>query len=302
MTLFTTGYAGHGETTTENIKAVLDQLLPPALGLVYIPTGLPRRVPAGQPAQQGLRDTIKWLVSEVGETGTIPVDDVIKALLERNASTGDDVVLVMLFDPESEADVELAKLALSQGIRVVDLCQAGDDLLFEEDTPEPPAAEQEVPVDDSDPPFETGSVAREVDAAYQPTEQDRARAASAEQMAQDVAAGGITVNVSFQIAGNDLNAIADAIVAAMGRQAQASLGQAVFDAPAAPPAAAAHAGEAASSAPAASPVKAPGSKAFYYNAREDRYRPARGIATDGETKVYLTPEQVKEMTEGGMIG
>ena len=29
---------------------------------------------------------------------------------------------------------------------------------------------------------------------------------------------------------------------------------------------------------------------------------ARGIATEGETKFYLTPDQVKEMTEGCMIG
>src|SRR6185437_4955763 len=118
--------------------------------MVYIPARVPR-------FQAGLKKVVAWLESEVGKDGTIPVPDLIEALLQRNRELSDegkdvdDLVLVMLFDGEKDEDVELAKAAHEAGIRVVDLCAAGDDLLlddaditFEEEAPAEPETE---PVD-----------------------------------------------------------------------------------------------------------------------------------------------------------
>lgn len=289
MPLFTTAYAGHGDTDEANIKAVLDNLLPEALGLVYIPR-LPRRSPAGQAAQPGLRKTVTWLVSEVGEDGTIPVDDPIEALEQRHSTVGDTVVLVMVYDPDNEADVELAKAAHEKGIRVVDLCQAGDDILFEQPDDDPPFSTDDLdPVDvPADAP--TGTTVTDEPAGPLQMVSNDARARAGQAIPPS---GGITVTFAVQLGPDQVAQIADAIVAAMGRQAVSQIST--------DGTAAAHPGQAATTAPAES-APAKSGKAFYYDSDKGTYRPARGMARQTETKVTLTADEEAKARADGLFG
>lgn len=298
----TTAYAGHGDITEENAAAILDQLLPQNLGLVLIPN-LPKRVPSGAPAQPGLRKAIKWLESQVGETGTIPVDDLIGALLARaeyeedGETFHDDLALVMVFDPESEADVELANAAHDAGIRVVNLAAAGDDLVFEDDLPEAQQAAEQAAKEV--PPFEGGTPSAEPEAtaagAPSPAEAVAkavgAGVAAAAQHAAQSPAPGVAIQFTIDFDPATVRALAQAIVAAMGAQAQ----QAV--AAAEPPGATVthigtKGGVATDQDPAGQP---PNTVVYYYNKESGLYRPARGKARAEEQRVFLSPEEVAKV-------
>lgn len=315
-TLFTTAYAGHADVTPENVAAILDQTLPQALGMVYIPT-LPKRVPSGHPPQKGLRAAIDWLTKEVGESGTIPVDDVIQALLDRNSPEAieadkargedepgyrdgpDELVLVIAYDPESEADAELALAAHQQGIRVVNLAAAGDDIVFEDETV---AEAEELP------PFEGGTPIEETPGVKEQIEAAKAAGLDAAKAVREAseAAGllpprtahtesGFAVQVTINIPPEALQVLAQIlgpqIVAAMGAQAQA----AVASAPGENLATVTHLPVGGEAKPGA------GTVAYYYDGDKGTYRPARGKARESEQKVSLTPEEVAEIREKKLL-
>jgi hypothetical protein len=283
MTLFTTAYAGSAQLDEENVAALLDQLLPDNLGMVYVP----ERVTRSQP---GLRLAVKWLEAEVGTEGTIPVPNLLDALLKRREETGDEVALVMAYDPDKDA--ELAKEAHDKGIRVINLAAAGDDLLFEEEAPA-----------DEEPPFDT-------DEATPATEEATAEPAApspAEVIAKASAAGlaaaeaarangrqGVVIQLT--VPPEALAMLAQALVAAMGAQAAETMKAAQPE----PVASVTPITEAASSKGPKDP-QPPGTIVHYYNKDEARYRPARGRLRPGEERVFLTPEEVKEAKAKNML-
>jgi len=311
----TTAYAGHGDTTAENIKAVLDVFLPDNLGMVYIPARVPR-------FQAGLKKVVSWLESEVGKDGTIPVPDLIEALLQRNRELSDegkdvdDLVLVMLFDGEKEEDVALAQAAHEAGIRVVDLCAAGDDLLLddaditfeEEPAPEPAPAEPqaEEPVAEpaeEEPPWEkpagpAEAVAKAVRAAEAAKE---AAAAGHPVVKSALTTTGLTVQITLNVPVDGLETIAAIlaphIVAAMGAGAQATIAEAEAVADEAGPATVSHIKE----APADGGEPPEGTKPYYYNRESGMYRPARGMARKTEDKVFLDAREIAAIKESKLL-
>lgn len=312
MTLLSTGYAGSADIDPENIDALLGQILPDGpLGMVFIPEGT--IVKRNHP---GLVKVVDWLQNSpngVGVEGTIPVKNLVEALLERNAKLAadgeeeDELVLVLLYNPASGVDVNLAKDAHEHGIRVINLAAAGDDLTFED--PEPPAdpepAAEETPPFEPDPPKETavGKQVREAtEAGKAAGRQVRAASKTPAPEPPPVVAPVVTPGVAIQFTINmdpaAVNELAAAIVAAMGVQAQA-----VVEAPA-------ESYEMASVTPigtagnnAADPAGQPdGTAVYYYNAEKATYRPARGTKRKGEERVFLTPEDITEAKEKGMIG
>lgn len=326
MTLFTTAYAGSGKLDEKLVADHLNNLLPAELGFVFIPDGEipPRRL-------VGLHRVVAWLESEVGKEGTIPVSDLVAALVARRDGGvafegadeyegGDDVALVMVYDPAVEADVELAKLAHAAGIRVIDLTHAADDIVFEDEPEdrETPALDEtlaETPPWEADEPTpaEAAAAAAEAEldggaeriAAVSPaaavaTARDKgiAAALAAEQTAADArsaalaAPSGVQLTVTLDQA--TIDALADAIVAAMGRQAEVQLATVTSIAPL---------GSVSADAPSTQPA---GTKAYYYKELPDgggSYRPARGVpkVAEGERKVYLTKEQEAEARSKGML-
>jgi len=288
--LFTTAYAGSAEVSAENVAAILDQLLPSNLGMVYIPD-LPKRVPAGQPKQAGLREAIAWLTKEVGVDGTIPVADPIDALLERKKTHDDEIVLVMAFDPDVEADVELANAAHDAGIRVVNLAAAGDDLVFEDEVTEPDDLADVVP------PFEGGTpieqpAAEAVSPADQIAQAAQAGVEAAAKHAPQVVTPGVAIQFTVNLDPASVQAIARAIVAEMGVQATATVVQ--DEAPASAPVT--HIGTTGGPPTAEDPAGQPhGTVVYYYNTEAGTYRPARGKARAEEQRVFLTKEQIEEV-------
>lgn len=277
MAALTTAYAGHADITSENAGAILNQFLPedpPAgegLGLVFIPERVVR-------AQKGLKTTIAWLETELGgPESTIPVPDLIASMLARKEAEGDDLELYLLYDPDNEDDVALVTSAFQAGIPVRDLAGAGDFLVFEE-------AAAEVPEEET-PPWEPEAVA-EAAAAEAAELADRAVPGLTEQFA-----GAAGVSVTLNLSPEAIDQLARAIVQAMTNQAARSVEV--------------HGPVAAAVAPVVSIDKNrpaeptgntdtfPGAVAIYYNAEKGTYRKARGIARDGETKIYMGEEDAK---------
>lgn len=310
MTLLSTGYAGTADIDPANIDALLGQILPDGpLGMVFIPEGT--IVKRNHP---GLVKVVDWLQNSpngVGVEGTIPVKNLVEALLERNAKLAadgeeeDELVLVLLYNPASGVDVNLAKDAHEHGIRVINLAAAGDDLTFDdpatETEPEPPA---EDPPFEPDPPKEETPVGRQVRKAT-----DAGKAAGAKHAVTPapeptpapvapVVTPGVAIQFTINMDPAAVNELAAAIVAAMGVQAQA-----VVEAPA-------ESYEMASVTPigtagnnAADPAGQPdGTAVYYYNAEKATYRPARGTKRKGEERVFLTPGDIAEAKQKGMIG
>lgn len=317
MTLFTTAYAGSGKLDEKLVADHLNNLLPAELGFVFIPDGEipPRRL-------VGLHRVVTWLESEVGKEGTIPVKDLITALVARrdggvafdgadHYEGGDDVALVMVYDPENPGDVMLAKAAHEQGIRVVDLTHAADDIVFE-DEPEPPAdeevADEQPPWEEDEPtPAEAAAAAAEaelgvaderLEAAARAAERAPSPAASIAKAAADgmaaaaaakpVTLPGVAIQFTVNLDQDAINAIADAIVAAMGRQAQSV----IESVPTPPLTLVPTEGQAG---------RATGTKAYYHNIDAGTYRPARGVAKQGEVKVNLDAAQEAEARSNGML-
>lgn len=292
----TTAYAGSGDTTPENIAAMLDVFLPGNLGMVYVPARVPRY-------QAGLKKALAWLEGEVGQAGTIPVPDLIEAMLQRNKDLAaedkpaDDLVLVMLFDPEKDEDLTLARAAIEAGIRVVDLCAAGDDLALddavitfqdEEDAAQE-AAGDALPFDGGHPVGEPlPTPGQQVQAA-----QDAGVAAAG---TRPVPAGtpGIVLNIQLNIAPEHVATLAQAIVQAMGISAITTMAATEVTAGAGMASVTPIHGVAGDDAPA-------GTKAYYYDSAKGTYRPARGKTRDNETKVHLTTAEIKEISDSQLL-
>lgn len=292
----TTAYAGSGETTAENVAAMLDVFLPEKLGMVYVPPKLFRY-------QSGLKKAVAWLEEQVSKDGTIPVPDPIEAMLKRNedlAADGkpiDDLVLVMLFDPEKDEDIALAQRAIEAGIRVVDLCAAGDDLALDDAVitfQDEEAAAQEAAGEE--PPFDGGhpvgeplpTPGQQVQAAH-----DAGVAAAAAH--QVPAAGpGVILNIQLNIAPEHVATLAAAIVQAMGISAVSTMQATEVTAGTGIASVTPIHGVAGDEAPA-------GTKAYYYDTAKGTYRPARGKARDNETKVYLNTAEIKEISDQKLL-
>lgn len=140
---------GSGQVDPGTAAKLLNDLIPPenpddldaqVLGAFYCPAVVPRRL--------SLKPVLDRLeVPEIlGAGGTIPVDDVIEALLGRRR-VGDEVTLVALWpDEPGEEEKQVVRRAREHGIRVVNLAGHGalDDLDWEDDEaavppPVPPA-------------------------------------------------------------------------------------------------------------------------------------------------------------------
>lgn len=305
----TTAYAGHADTKEENIPAVLDTFLPGQLGLVIIPERVPR-------SQAGLKKVVTWLESEVGKNGTIPEPDLIAALLARKdyeedgEAKSDDLALVMLYDPENEDDVALAKAATEAGIKVVDLTAAGDDLLLDdavvsfEETPvepEPEAPAPEAAADIEAAPWEDKTAPADIKETI-----DRAAAAGVE-AAEAVKAAraaqpatGVNFHFTLQVPLEGIQVLADAVVRAMGNQAAQALVAAVEDAP--DPTAGTSGAQVSHIKAAGDGEKPPeGTSPYYYDREKGTYRRARGMARQSEDKVHLDAREVRELKESKLL-
>lgn len=304
MTLLSTAYAGTADIKEENLDALLNQILPDGpLGMIYIPDEIPRR---GFP---GLTKVVSWLEREVGKEGTIPVKNLVAALLERNAKLAaegedeDDLVLVLVRNPASGLDDALIKEAHEAGIRVLDLSAAGDEIVPEPEVPEepePPAAEE--PPFEPDPPKDETTVGK---AVRQATEAGKAAGARIKPtpapeptavVPAPATTPGIVVQVQFTIAPEHVATLAQALVQAMGTQAQAVVTSAPAELASVTPIGATGGNTA---DPAGQPE---GTAVYYYNAEKATYRPARGTKRKGEERVFLTPAEVAEAKQKGMLG
>ena len=318
----TTAYAGHGTITPENAAGLLNEFLPddaadgtPGLGLVIIPQRVTRR-------QAGLKHAIAWLETELGPDSTIPTDDIVTALVARRDEEGDDLALVMAYDPDVKEDSDLAVAAHEAGIRVVDLCAANDDLLLDDaeitfaEGGEVPAAEDETP------PFEggvklpegvsqdprTGIISGTPTGAAEPVKEAVERATKAGTEAA-LAHGVITANPKSASldAGVFDSTPGITFTLTLPQEAITALAKALADEFKNP------AAEAVSVAPEpeeklatvtdinGSATQQPGTKAYYYNADKVTYRPARGQARSGEEKVFLTEEGVRQITQRKLL-
>lgn len=301
MSLLTTAYAGSADIDEANVDALMNQLLPDGpLGYIYIPDKVQKRV------QPGLFKVVDWLQHNengVGVEGTIPVPNLVQALLERNEKLAandkelDELVLVMVYDPASDLDTGLAKEAHDAGIRVVNFSAAGDDLTFEPEA----AAEPEVPAAEDQPPWEaTPAEAAEKPAAVPATpspaetvqEATAAGVAAAEATATPTvtraATEGYTLTLVLPL--DAIDAIAEAIVrhqSAVLQVPEAEVSNVVEH-----PTAGRQAEPAAPGEP---------TTAYYYHDKNATYRPARGRKRDGEEKVELTSEGVRLLKQKGMI-
>ena len=319
MSLISTAYAGTGDIDEANVDALLNQILPDGpLGMVFIPEGT--IVKRNQP---GLVKVVNWLQHNengVGVEGTIPVKNLVAALLERNeklAADGDDedeLVLAMVYNPASGVDVNLAQEAHNAGIRVINLAAAGDDLTFDDAPDEPPAPE--------DPPFEPDPPKDEAKPKESPAERvakatEAGKAAGAKATARKpapeppapavpVAASQepLSMVITVPISQAFIDALAHAIVQQMGSQAQAVVAPAELtlvrdETPGVNPSVPIGTAGGNKADPAGQPE---GTAVYYYNEEKGSYRPARGTKRAGEERVYLTPEDVAEAKQKGMIG
>jgi len=313
MSLLSTAYAGSADISPENADALLNQILPDGpLGMVYIPEAIQKR------AQPGLVKVVHWLQHDengVGVEGTIPVGNLVEALLERNEKLAaddqepDELVLALLYDPASGLDVSLAKEAHAAGIRVINLAAAGDDLVPEGEAPEDEPADTppfvpDPPKEEPESPATRVRKARDagVAAARRARESADAAADYASTHVQQPApvspaAGTITLNFSITLDEAGVGAIAGAIVSAMGAQAQAVVQHTAERLPSDTPSPIGTMGQPGD--PAGQPE---GTAVYYYDNEKASYRPARGTKRKGEERVYLTPEDVADAKAKGMLG
>lgn len=312
----TTAYAGSGDITEENVAATLNALLPDKLGKLFIPAGVIR--PRSNP---GLKKVIKWLEEDemgVGPDALFPEDNLVKAMVARNeelAAKGeepDELVLVMVPDPASGLDNSLIKEAHEAGIRVVDLTQAGDDIVPVPDEPDEPAAEEKPPFETDEPaaelpptepeppaPAPPVDVAKQIESAKQ-AGIEAARAVREQSVEQGLSLSGPGITITLNLPQEAIDALAAAIVAATGPRPP-TLDETTAKADAAD---AAQAARPITSAPSLSKDKDPqpeGTVVYYYDAEGAKYRPARGRKRDNEERVFLTPDEIAQAKEKGMI-
>jgi hypothetical protein len=222
----------------------------------------------------------------------------------------------MAYNNASGLDISLVQEAHDNGIRVIDLCAAGDDIVPAD--PEPPAGEPEVPVagEEETPPWEAGPAEDEkpTDPTPPPAEQEspgervakatqagkaaakrtRAPEPAPEVPASPVAPSGVQFQFTLNVPPEGVEIFARAIVQAMGAQAATVV-----------------------AAPLATVTELPvgdrgsnkqdvagqpeGTKPFYYNADEGKYRPARGTKRRGEERVFLTDAEIEEAKSSKML-
>lgn len=281
---FVAAFAGSADITAENAASLLDDKLPDELGRLYIPTAVPRRF-------AGLKRVVSWLEKELeqpdGSKPYIPTDDLVAVLLTRREA-GDDVHLVLLYNPENDDDYQIGKAAIDAGIPVHNLAAAYDDLLLEETQPEDEPAPAEPTAEEIDISAKVDrdiqdDIAAAAPGAVQVTinftpEQLAAVVGIAKTILEAFVRPGTTVNNSFTRSPDVIPHREDAHVGPTG-----ALKVREEDRGAPPAAKSANDGE-----------RPKGSKPYYTN-EDGEYRPARGPAKDGETKVYLTPEEIEKI-------
>ena len=244
--------------------------------------------------QKGLKATIAWLEGEVGQDGTIPVADLIKAMLERKEAEGDELELYLLFDPENEDDVALANAANDAGIPVRNLSAAGDYLEFEPEEPETPpvrrprahSSRRGAAADEAETRWDWPPIASPLPSGH------AAKAAGV----TPGAPLNLTVTMTLPLEQGFIDALAHAIVAQM-----ANVGAQQVEAQARPLASVTSIDGDKPAEPSGRTEQAPGTSAFYYNAAKAEYRKARGMARDGETKIYLTEDEQKLARQNKML-
>jgi hypothetical protein len=268
--------------------------------------------------QPGLAKVVNWLQNNengVGVEGTIPVPNLIQAMLERNEKLvaddqePDELILVMVYNPASGLDNNLVKEAHENGIRVIDLCAAGDDIVPED--PEPPADEQppfepdppgteNVPAEpaaDAEPPKEESAVGKAVRKATTAGKAAAAKHPAPEPVVHTPAPGGppLQLIINVPIDQPMIDALARAIVQAMGAQASAVVATTPLASVTELPV-----GDKGTNKddPAGQPE---GTAVYYYHAEEDKYRPARGTKRRGEERAYLTPAEVADVKAKGLM-
>lgn len=128
-------FAGSGDTSEENVKALLDDWLPPELQHLTVPNRIGR-------SQKGLKNVKAWLDAEVGEDAlsTAPAEELADVLLGHREE-GSEVYLVFVpgeWDEES-AEAKLVRKCIAEQIPVKDLAEGLDDFV----PPEPVAPEGE---------------------------------------------------------------------------------------------------------------------------------------------------------------
>ena len=111
----------------------------------------------------------------------------------------------------------------------------------------------------------------------------------------EVASPAQGVSVTLTLSQEAVNALADAILLAMDRQAsEADVRLGTTGAQ--PEAAADHYGQPAEGDPAPA-----GTRPYYYSSDSGLYRPARGKARDKERKVFLGEAEVREITQHKLL-
>lgn len=120
--LLSVGVWGSGEVDPRAASALLNDYLPNTLNAVLRPENVGRG---------SLRSVINWIEGDdqLGEAGTVGSSDLVRDLLALRDTEGDEVVLVVLWPATpSKEDIAFADSAVAEGIRVLDLCAALDEL------------------------------------------------------------------------------------------------------------------------------------------------------------------------------
>jgi hypothetical protein len=130
-------FAGTGETSEDNVKALLNDWLPEKLEHITVPERIGR-------SSKGLKRTREWLAEEVGEKhlSEAPVDGLVDVLLEHRAERAD---VYLVYVPAEEWDegsdeAKLVRACILADIPVKDLTAGLDDF-------EPPEQEAEKPAE-----------------------------------------------------------------------------------------------------------------------------------------------------------
>jgi hypothetical protein len=127
MTTYTSyGIWGSGKVDSGNADALLRDFIAEDLGTVYRPVRVPR-------SHSGLKTVIDWFEDDEllgpGGLDSNATDDILGDLKGNRTVDGDDIILIALWpEAPTQEDSDYVREFIEAGIRVVDLCQALDDL------------------------------------------------------------------------------------------------------------------------------------------------------------------------------